>query len=253
MGKLAGQASIELIAILAVALLTIIVFMAMSINFLSNTNIQKNQELARDTVQKLAQAADSVYAQGEGASNVVSINIPSSALFNPNLTFIGKPQNASFSGPSTEINIRVWDTDVYATTAGPVHGSFPSSPGAHLMRAYSAGSYVVISPHIASVDRQAVFVSMAQGETRTETLRVRSLAGGSVAATAFASWLFPDVSLSLPSSSFTPSDLGTPLEINITAGPAASGFYNTELVVAAQDLVGGENESFTIPLTVDVH
>ncbi len=248
-----GQASIELLSILAVAILTIIVFMAMAINFLSSTNMQKNQELARDSVQRLALAADSAYAQGEGASNVVSISIPASAIFNPNLTFIGKPQNASFSDPSTEINIRVWDTDVYATTAGPVHGSFPASSGAHLMRVYSAGRYVVITPHIASVDRQAVFVSMAQGETRTETLRVRSLAGVSVSATAAASWLFPDVTLSLPPSSFTPSDLGTPLEINITANENASGLYNTELVIAAQGIVAGENESFTIPLTVDVH
>ena len=247
-----GQASIELIAILAVALLTIIVFMAMSINFLSDTNTQKNQEDARDSVQRLAQAADSVAAQGEGASDVVPISLPSSTIFDPNQTYIGKPANASFSTPSAQINVKVWDTDVYASTAEPVHGSFPSSPGTHNMRVYSSGSYVVITPHIASVDRQAIFVSMARGETRAEVLRVTGLAD-SVSATASVSWLFPDVALSVPSATFLPSDSGTALQISVTAGQNASGFYNTELVVAAQGPDSGENESFTIPITVDVH
>ena len=252
-GSRAGQASVELIAILGVSLVVILMFMALSLNFLSSTNLQKDEETARDTVQKLAQAADFVYAQGEGASEVVAIMLPGTASFDPNQTYVGKPQSAGFAVPSTQIKVNVLGTDVYATTSEPVHGSFPSSPGVHSMRVYSAGSYVVISPNIASLDRQSVFVSMASGETRSETLTLRSLVTEPVSAGIYQSWNYSDVSVSFPASPFNVQVGGTKVSLGISAGAAADGLYSSQLVILAQELASGDNETFIVPITVNVH
>ena len=248
-----GQASVELIAILGVALVTILMFMALSLNFLSTTNLQKDQEAAQDSVQKLAQAADSVYAQGEGASDAVVITLPQTASFDPNQTYIGKPQGAGPSVPSTQIGVNVAGTELYAITSEPVQGSFPPTPGVHSMRVYSAGGYVAISPDIASLYQQSVFVSMASGETRTEALTLRKLVTEAVSAGISQSWNYSGVSLSLPASSFNLSVTGTSVQFNVSADSSASGLYSSQLVIFAQGLSSGDNETFIIPITVSVH
>jgi len=247
-----GQASVELITILAVALFTIIMFMALAANFLTDTNVQKNYETARDSVQRLAQAADSVYSQGEGASAIVQITLPTSTIFDSNVTFIGKPANATFAASSNTINIKVWDSDTYAITHAPLHGSFPATHGTYSMRVYSEGSYVVISPHIMKLDKYSLFVSMAKGETRNEVLQVSRLASAEVPVTAALAWGFSDIAISVPQGTFYPGQSGTPLGINITANTTASGLYSSELVLSGtgQD---GQAEVFTVPITVDVH
>ena len=250
---LRGQASVELIAILGVSLVVILMFMALSLNFLSSTNLQKDEETARDSVQKLAQAADSVYSQGEGASDVVAITLPGTASFDPDQTYVGKPQNADFAAPSTQINVNVGGTDVYATTSEPVHGSFPSAPGVHSMRVYSAGGYVVISPNIASLDKRSVFVSMASGENRNEALTLRSLVTETVSAEIYQSWNYSDVSVSFPASPFSIQVAGTKVPLSISAHWAASGLYSSQLVILAQGQSSGDNETFIVPITVSVH
>ena len=241
-----------MIVILGVALVTIVVFMALSLNFLSLVNVQKDQETARDSVQKLAQAADSVYAQGEGASSVVAINLPSTVSFDPNRTYVGKPQNAGFEAPSTQINVNVEGSDIYATAAEPVHGSLPSSPGVHSVRVYSTGSYVMLSPDIAVLGQQSVFVSMADGENRTETLTLRSLVAETVSAQIRQSWNYPGVSISLPAGQFNISATGTPVQVNVSAASGASGLYSSQLVILVQGQASGDNETFLVPMTVNV-
>ncbi len=227
------------------------VFMILSITFLTDANLQKNQELARDSVQKLATAADSVYAQGEGSTIIVEINLPINTVFDTTKTYIGKPSNAPFSTESKTINVRVQNNDIFAPTRAQLQGAFPAYYGLHLMRVYSAGSYVVISPHLSRIDRNSIFISMARGETRNETLQMRKLVSQSVTATAASSWAFEEVSVSVTPSSMPLEPYDKPITFTITADADSSGLYNSELRIAAQDS-NGETESFIVPLTVDI-
>jgi len=249
--NLTGQASTELIIIMAVALFTIIMFMTLAGNFIAGTNVQQSQETTRDSVQRLARAADSVYSQGEGASEIVQITLSTSTKFDPNLTFVGKPVGSPFSDSPNTINVRVEDTDVYAITRAPLHGSLPSTFGSYSMRVYSAGSYVVISPHIAKLDRHSLFVSMAKDETRNELIQASSLSNGTISATATLEWGFSDVVISYSPDAFNLDPSGTPFEINVTASSSAEGLYSSELLITARGQ-GGEVEEFTVPVTINV-
>lgn len=248
-----AQASVELIAILGISLVVILVFSVLSSDFLSDINVNRNYADARDSVQKLASAADSVYAQGEGASAVVLVKIPGNANLAPNTSYIGKPSNAAAGVASSQISMRVGSTDVFAITKETVTGSFPQAAGTYYMKVTSMGSYVSIGTHYIEANKNSVYQSMAPGETRTESITFSAVGNETVRIILGASWGY-NSSVSLR---FSPNPLNiaagasNSTTVTLNASSTAGGLYNSELTVNAT-AANGVAETFSIPVTADV-
>lgn len=253
-GGMPGQASVELISILGISLVVILVFSVLSSDFLSSIGVSRNYADARDSVQKLVNAADLVYAQGEGASAVVLVKIPADSNLSSTLSYIGKPSNAAGSVASTVINLRVGSSDVLAVAKETVSGSWPQVSGTYYMRAESKGSYVAIGTHYLDSSKNSVYQSMAPGESRSESITFSAVGNESVTVTISQSWGY-NGSVNMNITGGNPISIsagGTASRsVNFAAGASAGGLYNSVLTVNAT-AANGVSEIFTIPITADV-
>ncbi len=253
-----GQASVELISLTGILLLVILVFVVLSSNILFDLNSQKNINMARDSVQRLAQAADSVYAQGEGAATTVKVQIPPTAALSGGKSYIGKPGGAPQDAASTTININVGGSDEYAITTAPLSGAFPSSPGTYDMQVASHGTYVSIGSGLIDITPSTVFVESTAGQAKTFPLNITlPSAGGSAVYIAISySPEHQNAALSLSKSSFNTSS-NTSVTLTFSPNANAGGIYNWVLQVNAsgcgpQDGEGCPADHFAIPVSLEI-
>ena len=252
-GGMAGQASVELIVLVGVFLLVIIVFAVLSTNILFNVGTQKNINAARDSVQKLAQAADSVYSQGEGATTSVTVDIPANAALTGGKSFIGRPSGASGNASSGIINLNVGGSDEYALTTAPLSGAFPNSSGSYQLQVTSHGSYVTIGSGIIDVSPGAVFVEGSAGVAATFPINITLLSGQPVNISISSSPQYANVGLAPNETGFiTSSNTSVTLKFNSTA--SAAGIYDWELQLNASSCAGGScpADYITIPVSLEV-
>lgn len=251
-GFMPGQASVELISIMGISLLVVFVFSILAAQFFSDVSSRQNYSDARASVKALAEAAESAYAQGEGATKTVFISLPPNTAFGPNLTYIGKPSNAPGAAEAKAISINVDGADISAYTPMAVSGSFPPSPGAYRMKIVSRGSHVSIFPYVLDLDRYSVFVSMAQNESRQATVKVYSAVSEPVNVEVGYDWLFPEVNFTVSPVSFSTAANSTTLDLVFNSSLNASGIHNSQLIINATGSTSGINESIAVPITVDV-
>lgn len=250
-----GQASTELIIILAAVFIIVIVFLVFSSGSLLNIGLSQNYSQAQTSVQALAAAADSVYAQGVGATQTVAVVIPGNTNFNANYTYVGRPDRAP-SAPPNSININVGGTDVLATTTAPLTGSFPDAPGAYQMQVASQGAYVSIGTHLIDVSPPSVYVQMAPNGRAASVLSFnvapgQSPSNGSVRVSIMPPPSISDVSVNASPSFFSAYEYtDAPVALTFSAAANASGIYNSQLDVNASGT--SSDETFVIPITVEV-
>ena len=111
---LRGQYALEQMGVIALALVVIAALFFFSMNAASDG---ARSAQAKDTVERIARAADSAYSLGPGSKATVSVNMP---------------QGVQFVDTS---NKRVWmrvalssgNTDVFAATSGQITGSIPTT------------------------------------------------------------------------------------------------------------------------------
>ncbi len=247
-----GQASAELMSIMGISLLVVFVFSILAAQFFSDASSQQNYNDAKASVKALAEAAASAYAQGEGATKIVFIKLPPNTAFGPDQTYIGKPSNAPGAAEAKAISINVDGTDVSSYTPMAVSGSFPPSIGAYRMKVVSRGSYVSIFPYVIDLDRYAVFVSMAQNESRQATVKVYGAVSEPVNVEVGYSWLFQEVNFTVSPVSFSTSANSTSLNMVFNSSLIASGMHNSQLIINATGSTSGISDSISIPITVDV-
>ena len=245
----------ELITLMGVFLLVILVFAVLSTNILFNVNTQKNTNAARDTVQKLAQAADSVYAQGEGATISVSVVVPSTAVLTGGKSFIGKPSGAPDNASSGMINLNVGGSDEYAFTTAPLSGAFPLSSGNYQLQVTSHGSYVSIGSGLIDVSPSTVFVDDSSGAATTFPLGIILSSGGQpVNISMSVSPQYDNVEFTVPPKFSTSSN--TSISLAFTPNAMAGGIYGWKLQVNASSCTaGGEScqaDYITIPVSLEV-
>jgi hypothetical protein len=249
-----GQAAAELIIILGISLVVVVLFFVLSASMLTGAKNQQNYDDARASVQSLAEAADSVYAQGEGATRKVVIILPGDTAFGANHTYIGRPPSAPLASQNG-ININLNGTDIFAQTRTALSGQFPASSGTYLMRVTSRGAYVDIYPYLVDVDRHSVTIVMARNETRSAQVTVTRVSWEEVSVTPSQNWGFDDVSLSLAPAAgdaFGASAIGSAITVTVTSSPTASGIYNSQLTLDAVGASSGTTEAISIPISVNV-
>ena len=247
-----GQAAAELIIILGVALVVVVLFFVLSANMLTGARAQQNYDDARISVQSLIEAADSVYAQGEGATRKVMVTLPGDTVFGGNQTYIGAPDSMPLAA-QTQININVNGTDVNGISRTSLTGQFPTSAGKYPMRVTSKGAYVEIYPYLVDVDKHSVAIAMARGETRSTQIVVTRVSAEDVTVEPVLNWGFTDVTLSIdPSATFDASSQGTLLTVSVTANSIASDIYNSQITLNAIGEESGTSEAINIPISVNV-
>ena len=128
-----GQASTELLVILAIMLIVFAGVIALTSQGTADIGRVRSQRDARASVDDLARAADLVYFQGKGARRQVFVKLPSD--YDPGASYI---QNDT-------ILIRVGGTDYAATSKAPMQGQLPTAPGGSMVWVVSNGTYVIIS------------------------------------------------------------------------------------------------------------
>jgi hypothetical protein len=250
-----AQASFEVIALLGIMLAVILFFAVFSSDLVSNLGSQKDDNDARDSVLALAQAADYVYAQGEGASELVPVTLPPSTTFGPNSTYIGKPPSAPAGAPSNTINIEVGATDVYATTHATVNGQFPSSQGKYLMNVTSRGGFVSVGTGLVSASPSSIYMLMRRNDSQSTLVTFSVLSNNTIVVAN----LTPQWGFSSPALSFAPSEFSSngfssmQVRLNFTTSPAVAGIYTGQLNVTSWLYSDpGTRQSFQVPLTVEI-
>ena len=132
-----GQASIELIVVLAVALV-VLAAMVFSGNE-QLRGLRASSELAKANIAttSLSSAADSVSSQGVGSREIIRIDLPESL----------SASGSFIKGKLVNIAVYTGDTvsDVNSKSAASLSGSLPKSGGVHLMRIESRQGFVEIS------------------------------------------------------------------------------------------------------------
>ncbi|MFA6907509.1 MAG: hypothetical protein WC263_01650 [Candidatus Micrarchaeia archaeon] len=247
-----GQAATELIIILGVAMVVVVLFFFLSATMLTDAKTQQNYDDARLSVQELAEAADSVYAQGDGATRKVVITLPGDTVFNANYTYIGAPASSPLAAQNG-ININVNGTDVSWYSGASLTGQFPAKAGKYPMRVTSKGAYVEIYPYLVDVDKHSVAIVMAPGEARSSQFTVTRVSAEGVSVEPSQNWGFTDVTMGMsPSATFEANPRGSTLTVSVNATWDAAGIYNSQITLTALGEESGTAETINIPVSVNV-
>lgn len=203
-----AQIGLEYLVILAMVL-----FVLVPIAYVSYTGAGSDSRSAQAqlAVQAIASAADTVYAQGEGALAAVRFYMPEGV--DDAKTYLG----------AREANINI-GTDVYAVSRGETKGVLPGTAGMKTLAVRSYGSFVLIGD-TAIVPFPGVFsLSLAQGNSTLLSANVSNIGAANAAgmtASESASWM-----------SVSPQSIGTinaganaSIAINVSAASLAKGDY----------------------------
>ncbi|GEM_PF-2444501 len=156
-----AQVSTEFLAVAILALIIFVgVLIAVNQGVISYTNANRIAD-AQVAVNKIAEAADIVYAQGYPARTIVRVFIP------PGID----AENTYVRGRT--VNIRVANQDIWANSKAELKGKVPTSPGYHfiLVEATREG-YVLIGAVSLILDPPRFSKSIPEGQSDTQLLRI---------------------------------------------------------------------------------
>src|SRR3989344_2064078 len=114
-----GQASVELLVILAAALVVLISIISFSNNSITDLNKEKLVQTAKTSVNDLKNAANDVFAQGVGAKKQVYFVVPE-GVNQPSSGIIGQ-----------SIVLNLLGSDIYAKANTQITGQIPTTTGGH--------------------------------------------------------------------------------------------------------------------------
>ncbi|MEM4348093.1 MAG: hypothetical protein QXN37_00805 [Candidatus Anstonellaceae archaeon] len=227
---LSAQASAELISVLGILLLILLTFTVLSSNLLFDVSVQKDAKLAKETVQTLANAADSVYAEGKGATKIVSITIPPSANLSLKKSYIGKPLDFSVLSNNI-INLHVAGSDYSASTLAPLSGVFPSSPGTYQIKVISFGSYVSIGASLVEIQPSIIYHKGKKGQPSSASLEIIPSSSDNLEINIQAFNEYQKVPLAIFPSSFQTAGSRAIVSIIFQPSVDAGGVYNWNLLI----------------------
>ncbi|MFH1470489.1 MAG: hypothetical protein ABIF01_01965 [Candidatus Micrarchaeota archaeon] len=139
-----GQAAVELLIILAIAMTLLGAVIVTGSRQLNHGQTMLRLTQARSAVNDLAHAADVVYKEGEGAVRKVRVTIPDGV--SPDRVFIdGKFVNVG-------VYVEGGESDVNAMSVAKLSGSLPSSPGTYWIYVGAREGCVVVGPEIDKLD-----------------------------------------------------------------------------------------------------
>jgi uncharacterized protein (UPF0333 family) len=203
-----AQIGLEYLVILGIVLFVLVPIAYVSYTGAGSSSRSAQAQLA---VQAIASAADTAYAQGEGALAAVRFYMPEGV--DDAKTYLG----------AQEANINI-GTDIYAVSRGEMKGVLPSTAGLKTLSVRSYGSFVVIGDTTIVAFPGVFSLSLAPGASALLNANVSNIGAanaGGVTASESASWL-----------SVSPQSIGTinaganaSIAINVSAASLAKGDY----------------------------
>lgn len=123
-----AQSSLEMLAIFAGIMMVLLVVAAALPNQAAGSQVLRERQMARDTVQTVAQTANDVYLAGDGAVRTMWIEIPEG--MNASASFIGAPASEGNWSKRKLVNINLdVSGDTFYVSRAPVCGTWPASAG----------------------------------------------------------------------------------------------------------------------------
>ncbi len=234
-----GQASVELLIILAVSMVVLGLIISVSNNEITSINYAKANSEAQNTVNKLASTANEVFVSGPGTKKQIFISIPS-----------GIDENKSSISDKT-IRLNINGTDVISESQVEVTGSIPTESGGHWIWITSYEGYVLIGDIQIETDKGSIYSTIAQNTSAIENIKVINNTSGNASVSVSYVWTSANVTLQLSSNSFVvPADSNTGIDLNFTSNLFAVGNYSGELIFDVNTIDGAKQ--IIVPLTLEV-
>lgn len=225
--------------VLAMSLVILTALVSFTTEHVSNLQKEQSINLGRESITRLAREIDYAYLSGPGHVRDIILSFPDGI-------------NASLSSIQTNsLILRVYDTDVSASTSTLIQGTIPSSSGQKRIRIRSYSDHVTISLVSLLSDQDSVYVPMARDTNASKTITFTNYNASSVDANFNLSWTHTLAGASVSPSSYTfTSGESHSVVLSFSAQGSASGNYVGYLVVDSTD--GSNAEQLTIPLNVEV-
>ncbi len=234
-----GQTTVEML--MAVAIATII--LAYLVNFTTTQVLQLQQQQAiktgQVTVTEMADAINGVYAQGIGAQEKIIVNFPRGI----------DPANVYFS--SNSIVMRVYGTDITATTNATLSGSLPTTFGPKQLLLTTTTTGVHVGSNTLSSSAASIYLPMARDSNQTTRLTLTNHDSVSATLSASISWSHTLVATAIsPSSGTIGANTTFDIDLNAVSTASAIGNYTGTLNIIAT--FADRVETFVIPINVEV-
>jgi len=237
MGK--GQSSVELMILLAVALVVLIAIISYSNESIAGINKEKQLKTAENSVNEIVNAANDVYYQGVGARKKVYYEVPS-----------GIDESAS-GIENRSVVLNVLNSDIYAMAEVQLSGSLPSSEGGHWLWLEAKEGYVSIGSENISLDKTSIYTTMEQDSNARKTITITNSGSSTAEISIVQTWSHANVTLVLSSTSFSLAAANTEaIDFNFIANSSASGNYSGQIQINASFTGGDQN--IIVPITAEV-
>jgi hypothetical protein len=234
-----GQVSVEFLQILAVSLLVLMLFLAISQNTQSDINQVKESSDAQNTISDIAGAAKEVYAQGLGAKKKVYVTIPDGV--EPEKTYVA----------NKSIRLNVAGSDYTGLETFDMHGTIPTNPGGHWIWVVSEGNKVRIGYGMISLSRQTLLVSMIPNSTKTKSFDITNIWDEEIKVELSDNWNYADISYVLDRNyDYIEDNASVSFEATFKSNDKAIGFYLSEIEIIAKE--GNNKEHIKMPIIVQV-
>jgi len=237
MGK--GQAAIELMIILGVALAVLLFILSFSNEQIADINQDRQLKTAQTAANEIVSAANDVYFQGTGARKKVFYEVPSGI------------DEAQSGIENQTVVFKVLGSDVFAQAKVQISGSLPTGPGGHWVWLESKEGYVSIGIEYVSLSESAIYKVMGQDTNANKTITVTNDYSGNAQVVIELTWSHSDVTLSISDSGFLVNASSTSnVDFNFSAGESASGTYSGETQFNIS--YNGSDQNIIVPITVEI-
>ncbi|MFH1695075.1 MAG: hypothetical protein ABH850_01430 [Candidatus Micrarchaeota archaeon] len=234
-----GQASVELLVILAVSMVLIGLVLFTSNNEMTGINSNKANSDAKNTVEKIAKTAEDVFDSGPGTKKQIYISIPSGV----------DETKTSIANNTVRININ--GTDIIAESKVELTGSIPTEKGSYWIWITSHQGYVSIGDIAVETDKESVYSTIAQETNAIENIKVINNTTQDADVDASYTWGNAEVSMQLSDNSFVVlADSNSGIDLNFISSSSAVGNYTGELVFDINTVDG--TKQIVVPITVEV-
>ncbi len=233
-----GQTSVEILVIMAVALVILSALVSFASQQLRIVEEQKTVKTAEVSLQKIVEAANQVYAQGSGATRTVDITWPEGL----DTTYTRISEHT--------IYIRTSNRTMYAEAIPVLTGALPTNAGNYSLRIRAFDGYVAIGEISLSASPSSVFAPIDRNDSSSHTITIYNV-GTDVNLVFTTDWNHSDVNISLnKADANVAKGSSTTLDVNFYSTINATGSYAGKLWI--QGTYSNKVETLLIPLKASV-
>ncbi len=242
---LRAQTTIELMTILAVALVILTVLISFTAEQVNNVQKQRAIKTAELAIQTIVNASNEVYAQGPGASRYIQL---------------AWPEGVSSTGTLVSnhgMALNVFDTQVFGETIPILTGSLPTTSGLQNIRIRSFDGFVLIGEVSFTMSPSTVLSTLSRSSTSSTRITLTNLllddaASAQAAISISTSWSHSDVNIAVSPSSGDLYGGGTfTFDVNFNSNSSAVGTYTGDATIIAT--YPSSVQTLVLPLQANVH